>query len=309
MPLSASAQAFLKAMASLPQPPDVGVPAFRDQLARLLPPQPGEPEPVAAVVDREIPGGDGQPLAIRIYRPDVPGPAPAAVWLHGGSFVRGTLDTFDAARRSFANLSGFVVVAVDQRLAPETRFPGPLHDAHAAWLWTVDHAAELGVDPSAVGVAGESSGGNLAAATALLAARAGDGAPAFQVLLVPVLDATCALPSVTAFGANHLLTAAQMGWMYEQYAPGVDRRTPLLSPLHAAELHGLAPAVVVTVEYDPARDEGEQYGRRLADAGVPVELARIDGMVHHFPGPDAVPLLARLSRRLVARILTTEVAR
>jgi len=296
-------------MGALPQPPDVDVAEFRGQLARLLP-QAADPEPVASVVDREIPGGDGQPLGIRIYRPDVDRPVPAAVWAHGGSFVRGTLDAFDAPRRAFANLSGFAVVAVDQRLAPEAQFPAPLQDAYAAWQWTVDHAEELGVDAARVGVAGESSGANLAAATALLAATRGDAAPAFQILVVPVLDAAGTMPSVTALGEGHLLTEAQMTWMYEQYAPGVDRRAPLLSPLHAPDVHGLPPAVVVTVEYDPARDEGESYAERLAASGVPVERARIDGMLHHFPGPDAIPLVADLSRRVLAHVAAgTEMAR
>jgi acetyl esterase len=301
MPISTSAQAFLEAMSALSQPPDVTVVEFRAQLERLLP-APSEPEPVARVIDRTIRGGDGQPLGVRVYAPAVDGPAPAAIWMHGGSFVRGTLDAFDTPRREFANAAGFVVVAVDQRLAPEACFPAPLEDAYAAWRWTVEHAEELGVDSDRVGVAGESSGANLAAATALLACAGRAPTPAFQILVVPILDATCAMPSVAELADGYLLTRAQLRWLYEQYAPGVDRREPLLSPLHAPSVHGLPPAVIVTVEYDPARDEGEAYAERLAAAAVPVLHTRLDGMVHHFPGPDAIPIVADLSTRILAHL-------
>jgi acetyl esterase len=309
MALSPSARAFLDAASGAPQPPQASVAEFREQLARLLPPS--EPEPVARVFDTTIPGGDGQPLGLRVYAPAADRPLPAAVWMHGGSFVRGTLDAFDAARRAFANAADFVVVAVDQRLSPEARFRAPLEDAYAALRWTVEHAGELGADAARVGVAGESSGANLAAATALLAASGDGPAPAFQILVVPILDATCTMPSVSELADGYLLTRDQLLWLYEQYAPGVPRREPLLSPLHAPSLRGLAPAVIVTVEYDPVRDEGEAYAARLAAAGVPVLRSRIEGMVHHFPGPEAIPLVAGLSARLAERLAATpeEVAR
>ncbi|MFT4083206.1 MAG: alpha/beta hydrolase [Nocardioides sp.] len=308
MPLHPAAQAFLEAVGSIPQPPDIDVAEFREQLSRLLP-QATESAGVANVIDRQIPGGTGQPLNVRIYTPAVQTPGlrrsvPAAVWLHGGSFVRGTLDAFDAQRRAFANLSGFAVVAVDQRLAPEARFPAPVEDADAAWQWTRQHAGELGIDPALIGVAGESSGGNLAAATTLLAAARGEASPAFQILFAPVLDATLAMPTITELGEGYVLTSAQMSWMYDQYAPGVDPRTPLLSPLHAPSLRGLPPAAIVTIEYDPARDEGEAYADRLAAAGVAVHRVRIDGMLHHFPGPAAIATVAELSRRALADIST-----
>ncbi|MFD0687178.1 alpha/beta hydrolase, partial [Actinomadura fibrosa] len=261
---------------------------------------PPRPEPVSRVQDLTIEGGDQQPLRLRLYVPAAASPLPVVVWLHGGSFVRGGLDTFDAARRSYANASGCLVVAVDQRLSPEARFPAPLLDAYAAVRWAARHARELGGDPHLIGIAGESSGGNLAAAATLLDRASETSVVSFQVLFTPLLDATISMPSATEYGRGHLLTREQLVWCYEQYAPGVPRHDPLLSPLHTPDVEGLPAAVIVTVENDPVRDEGEAYARRLAAAGVPVRHTRIEGMLHHFPGPQAIPLTARLTRDLLA---------
>jgi acetyl esterase len=259
----------------------------------------GEREPVGRVDNRTVAGGDGQALGLRLYLPAGPRPAPVVVWAHGGSFTRGSLDVFDAARRSFANESGCIVVAVDQRLSPEARYPAPLADIHAAVRWAAVHAEGFGGDPDLIGVAGESSGGNLAAAETLLA-RDRAQPLAFQILFTPLVDATLTLPSVEEYGQGYVLTRRQLLWAYEQYAPGVPRTTPALSPLHEPDLAGLPPAVVVTVEYDPVRDEGEAYADRLAAAGVLVHRTRLDGMVHHFPGPTAMRTTARLTRELLA---------
>jgi acetyl esterase len=297
MALHPDAQAFLSKMASVPEPQDVPLEDFRRAASALI--HTGPPLAIGKVDDLEVPGGDGQPMRIRIYRPQESGRHPLAVWAHGGSFVRGTLDMFDPGRRAFVKASGIVVIAVDQRLSPEAQFPEPLEDVDAALQWARAHAAELGADPSRIGVAGESSGANLAAAVAIMARDRSNNPPlAFQLLLEPLTDAGCDTPSMRELGQGYVLTRRQLLWAYEQYAPTASRDNPYLSPLRA-ELGGLPPAVIVTLEYDPVRDDGERYAERLAAAGVRVLKARIPGMLHHFPGPDFVPTAVRLLRELL----------
>jgi acetyl esterase len=298
MPLHPDAATFLKAMENIPQPPEATVQEFRDAAARLI--RPGDPLPIGKVEDKTITGGGGQPLAIRIYTPEGTGPFAAVVWIRGGSFTRTTLDQMDPVRRLAAKLIGAIVVAVDQRLSPETRYPAPLDDADAAAQWTFVHAAEIGVDPRRIGVAGESSGGNIAAALAQRARARGPTAFAFELLFAPLLDASLSSPSIEEFADGHVLTRRQLVWAYEQYAPGVPRTDPGISPLLAPDLSGMPPTVIVTIENDPVRDEGERYAARLRNAGVTVKHARIDGMVHHNPGPQAMPTFFGLAKEVIA---------
>jgi acetyl esterase len=298
MPLHEQARAFLDKMASSPQPNDIPIAQFRQAAANLI--TTGPPLQIGKVENLEIPGGDGQKMALRIYVPEGEGPFPVLVWIHGGSFVRGTLDMFDAGRRAFTQASGCIVVAVDQRLSPEARFPKPLEDAHAALLWTVGNAARLGGDPARIGVAGESSGTNIAAALTLKVRDAKTPQLAFQVLLMPLVDAHCDTKSMHELADGYVLTRRQLIWAYQQYAPNADLDDPLISPLLAKDLSGLPPAVIVTIEFDPVRDEGEAYARRLEEAGVPVRKARIAGMVHHFAGPDLIPTAAKLLHSLLS---------
>ncbi|ABW12284.1 Alpha/beta hydrolase fold-3 domain protein [Parafrankia sp. EAN1pec] len=293
MALDPAALRFLEAVRDIPQPYEMALAEFRRAGEDLV--RTSEPEPITKVDEFIIPGGDGQELRLRCYVPAHEGPRPVVVWLHGGSFIRGSLDMFDAIRRSFANGTGCIVLAVDQRLSPEAQFPAPLEDAYAAIRWAADNADSLGGDPNRLGVGGESSGGNLATAVTLLARKRGAPRLAFQVLVTPLVDATVGSVSAREYGEGYVLTRQQLIWAYEQYAPGVSRVDPLLSPLHEPRLDGLPPAVVLTVEYDPVRDEGELYARRLAAEGVPVSSARIDGFLHHFPGSQAVPTLVRLT--------------
>jgi acetyl esterase len=297
MALHPDAQAFLAKMGNAPQPQDIPLEEFRQAASALIPT--GPPLQIGAVHNLSIAGGAGQPLLIRVYVPEGPGPYPVAVWAHGGSFIRGTLDLFDAGRRAFTKASRCIVVAVDQRLAPEAQFPAPLEDVYAALQWTSAHARDWGGDPRLLGIAGESSGGNLAAATTLLARERGGPPLGFQLLLEPIVDARCGTASMHELGEGYILTQRQLLWAYQQYAPGVPPDDPLLSPLLAKDLRGLPPAVVITIEYDPARDEGEQYAAMLAAAGVRVLTARIPGMLHHFPGPDLVPTAAKLLKELL----------
>ena len=218
MPLHDDARAFLKRMADEKEPFDTTIDEFRARAAALIPG--GTPLDIGKVEDHVIAGGDGQPLNLRTYIPRAGGVLPVIVWMHGGSFVRGTPEMFDAGRRAFAEASGCIVVAVDQRLSPEAQFPQPMEDGYAALRWTVERLDELGGDRQLVGVGGESSGGCIAAALALYANGLDGPRVAFQVLLEPLLDATLSSPSVDEFGGGYLLTKAQMDWAYDQYAPG-----------------------------------------------------------------------------------------
>lgn len=297
MPLHPDAQAFLAKMANTPQPNEISIEEFRRAAAAVI--TGGPALQIGAVSDIVITGGESQPMKVRVYTPEGKGPFPVIVWIHGGSFVRGTLDMFDPGRRAFTKASECVIVAIEQRLSPETVFPAPLEDGHAALVWASKHAAEYGGDPARLGVAGESSGANLAAAVALLARDRGFVKLRFQLLVEPLVDAHCDSASMHELADGYLLTRRQLVWAYEQYAPGVSRDNPLLSPLRAPDLRGLPPTVIVTVEFDPTRDEGEQYAERLAKAGVTVYSDRIAGMVHHFTGPELVPTTVRLLRNVL----------
>jgi acetyl esterase len=300
MPLHADARAFLVKMSDARQPNDISIEEFRRAASAVI--ATGPVLQIGKVDEMQIPGGDSQPVKLRIYRPEGAGPFPVLVWVHGGSFTRGTLDMFDAGRRAFVKASNCIIVAVDQRLSPEARFPAPLNDAYAALIWASTHAAELGGDASRLGVAGESSGGNIAAAASILARDRRKPGLAFQLLLEPLVDAHCDTPSMNELAEGYLLTKRQLVWAYQQYAPGVSPDEPLLSPLRSPDLSGLPPAVVVTIEFDPVRDEGEQYADRLAAAGVRVLNARIPGMVHHFPGPEMLPTTVRLLNELLQSV-------
>nr|WP_308167897.1 alpha/beta hydrolase [Catellatospora tritici] len=241
----------------------------------------GTPEHVAEVFDRDI-DGPGGPLPIRIYRPVLDQTLPVLVYYFGGGWTLGTIDTADAVCRTLANAAGCLVVAAGYRLAPEHRFPAAVHDCHAAAAWVAAHAAELGADPGRVAVGGDSAGGNLAAAVALLARDQGPEL-AGQLLVYPNTDYTSNTPSLREGTDPYLFNATSVAWYWENYlATPADGRDPLASPLLAADHTGLPPALVITAEYDPLRDQAEQYAAKLSESGVPVTLARYDGMIHGF---------------------------
>jgi acetyl esterase/lipase len=239
-------------------------------------------EDVARIEDVEIPGPAGA-IPARAYVPATAGTPPVVVYYHGGGWVLGGLDSYDGTCRALANASGAAVVSIDYRLAPEHPFPAAVDDAWAALEWVAANAAELGADPARLAVAGDSAGGNLAAVVALQARDGGSPPLRGQLLVYPVTDATMSHPSIEENASGYFLTKADMEWFYGHYAP--DRPDDWrLSPLAAPDLAGVAPALVLTAEYDPLRDEGEAYARRLADAGVPVDLVRKDGLIHGFFG-------------------------
>jgi acetyl esterase len=289
MPLDPQCQALLTAFESL------HLPAFADQtpeqtretvmaLRMLM----GEPEEVAEVEDRHLPGSDGA-VPVRIFTPAGagPGPLPVLVWFHLGGFVFGSVNWVDSITRALANRSGCIVVSVDYRLAPEHPYPAARDDAWTAVRWVAGHAGEIGADPDRLAVGGDSAGANLAAVCCLLARDQGGPTIAFQLLIYPSPDCSedaFELPSHRENGAGGLLitNADIRRWWSHYLSGGADPRDPYLSPQHAPDLSGLPPALVITAEYDPLRDPGEEYARRLAEAGVPTDLRRLDGQIHAF---------------------------
>jgi acetyl esterase len=243
----------------------------------------GRPTRVGAVRDLTIDGGDGK-LRARHYAPERVDGAPLLVFLHGGGFVFGDLDTHDAPCRVLCRHGGMHVLAVDYRLAPEHPFPAAVDDARAALRWAQEHAAELGADPSRVGIGGDSAGANLSAAVAILAAHDGGPAPTCQMLVYPAVDRTRPYPSIELFSDGFFLTRASIHWFHRQYSgePGPHDRDPRLGPLHAETLAGLAPAIVVTAGFDPLRDEGEAYAAALQAHGTTAVLRRFDSLIHGF---------------------------
>jgi acetyl esterase len=217
---------------------------------------------------------------VRLYRPGAE-PAPVLAYFHGGGWVLGSLETHHGVCATLAKLSGCVVCSVDYRMAPEHRFPAAVEDAWAATTWLAEHADAVGGRPGALAVGGDSAGGNLAAVCAL---RARDtGLPlALQLLVYPATDADLDRSTYREFADGYYLTRYSMGWFWDHYLPEGDRFHPDASPLRADDVGGTAPALVITVEFDPLRDEGEAYARRLEEAGVPVTLTRYDGTIHGF---------------------------
>ncbi|WP_212829128.1 alpha/beta hydrolase [Catellatospora sp. TT07R-123] len=241
----------------------------------------GTPEPVAEVVDRDI-DGPGGPLPIRIFRPVLGEPLPVLVYFFGGGWTLGTIDTADAVCRTLANAAGCLVVAAGYRLAPEHKFPAAVHDCHAVTAWVAANAAELGADPARIAVGGDSAGGNLAASVTLLAREHGPDLVG-QLLVYPNTDYRSSTRSLREGTDPYLFNATSVTWYWDHYLTSpADGGDPLASPLLAADHIGLPPALVITAEYDPLRDQAEQYARTLSDSGVPVTLTRYDGMIHGF---------------------------
>jgi acetyl esterase len=244
-----------------------------------------EPEPVGDVKQIIIPGPDGDPLALRIYWPagrKTP-TLPALLYMHGGGWVLGDLDSHDALCRSFTNAAECVTVSVHYRLSPEAKFPAAVDDAWTALQWLTNASGELGVDPERIAVGGDSAGGNLAAVLSLQARDAGEPKVAFQLLIYPATDLAASSESQRAFGEGLFLTSTLQAWFRRQYLRSEeDVLDWKVSPLRAIRVDGVAPAFILTAEFDPLRDEGEEYGRRLIQAGIPVTMWRITGQIHGF---------------------------
>ena len=219
------------------------------------------------------------------------------VYLHGGGWMIGSIDSFDTVVRALANASGAIVVSVGYRLAPEAPFPAGLEDCLCAVRWLAANAAELGADPERLAIAGDSAGGNLA--TVVARRLRGEVELRMQALIYPVTDAGCNTASYREFGERHGLTAASMQRFWNLYLDGSDGVDPDASPLRADDLAGSPPAFVLTAGFDPLRDEGEAYCAALREAGVEAELRRYDGAIHGFWRWLAV---AQLSHRAVGEV-------
>ena len=242
----------------------------------------GEERPVAEVQNRTIPGPAG-PIAVRVYRPVLKETLPTLIYFHGGGFVICSLDTHDRECRNLANASGCAVISVDYRLAPENKYPAAVEDAYAAAQYVSEHAAEFGIDPQRIGVGGDSAGGNLATIVAIRSRERGGPLLKFQLLIYPLVDFADNSPSMQQYAKDYFLTRESMDWFTDCYLPSrAIASEPSASPLNAADVRGLPPAMIITAECDPLRDQGEAYARKLQSAGVPVELKRYEGMIHAF---------------------------
>ena len=225
-----------------------------------------------------LPGPAGD-LDYRLYRPDTPGPHPVVCYFHGGGWVLGRHDSDDPLCRDLCVRSGAIIVSVDYRHGPESRFPAAHDDAWAALQWVGAHATELGGIPGELAVAGWSAGGNLAAVVAQRARDAGGPDLVGQLLLTPVTDSDLSRPSYTENAEGYILTTPLMEWFFDHYVDPADRKDPRIAPLHA-DLAGLPPAVVITGEFDPLRDEGDAYAEALERAGNQVRLIKARGHTH-----------------------------
>jgi len=268
----------------------------------------GGRQPIGGVQERTVRGAEG-PLPARLYVPTGAAPVtPLLVFFHGGGMIYGDLDSHDAVCRFLAERSGVRVLAVEYRLAPEHAFPAGVDDASAAFAWISDRAADFGADPERLAVGGDSAGGYLAAATAIRAAE--EGRPlAYQMLVYPMADCGGGSASRAAFAQDLYLTAEFIELANKSYWAGTDAKNPRLSVQYAEIPDGVAPALVATAGFDPLRDEGEAYARKLEAAGVKVDQRRYAGEIHGFFNVVGVPGSARDAAADIADALRTALTR
>lgn len=286
MPLDPQAELVLGLVkkAALPElwqlTPDQAREQYQLRVAKLAP-----KVEVYRTVDRRLPGA-GSELPVRVYHPREAKPGelfPVLLWFHGGGFVIGNLDTHDCACRMLCTRADCIVVAVDYRLAPEHKFPAAVEDCMAALRWVTLHAREIGADAGRIAVGGDSAGGNLAAVCAILARNEGFPKLGFQLLIYPCTAPEPETPSHRKFADGYLLTRNTITWFYKQYLRSrSDVNDFRFGPLIADDLSALPPALVLVAGYDPLRDEGVDYAKRLIDAGNRVTLVNFEGMIHGF---------------------------
>ena len=297
MALDPALKAFLDSpLAQVPPVEALTAQALRAMLKQY--PAPVLAPPIHAAEDLQLPGAAG-PLRVRLYRPSPATDLPLIVFFHGGGFVFCDLDVYDDLCRFLANFSGCALASVEYRLAPETRFPGPLEDCYSALRQLAERASSLRLDGSRLAVAGDSAGGNLAAATALVARDRGGPPLRYQALIYPALEPACSSVSQRAFANGYLLSQAVMQWYWNCYLSSpLDAAQPYAAPL-TAQLSGLPAATIVTAEFDPLRDEGEAYADRLRAAQVAVVGRRYLGMIHGFA---SLPYLTPVALRALADV-------
>ncbi|AIG98717.1 MULTISPECIES: alpha/beta hydrolase [Archaeoglobus] len=258
-------------------------------------------ERVERVEDRTIKGRNGD-IRVRVYqqKPD----SPVLVYYHGGGFVICSIESHDALCRRIARLSNSTVVSVDYRLAPEHKFPAAVYDCYDATKWVAENAEELRIDPSKIFVGGDSAGGNLAAAVSIMARDSGEDFIKHQILIYPVVNFVAPTPSLLEFGEGlWILDQKIMSWFSEQYfSREEDKFNPLASVIFA-DLENLPPALIITAEYDPLRDEGEVFGQMLRRAGVEASIVRYRGVLHGFINYYPVLKAARDAINQIAALL------
>lgn len=283
MSLDPQAEKILKLIAKLNIPP---LPTLEAAIAREITAKyRGKPrrwQLVPKVKNLTIPT-PAYDIHIRIYTPKGNAPMPALVYFHGGGWVLGDLDAADSICFSLSSLAECVVVSVDYRLAPEHKFPAALEDAYTTLKWVVANAIELHIDPARVGVAGDSAGGNIAAAVALLARDKGEPKLAYQLLIYPVIQNNFNTESYLKYASGFGLTRDEMIWFWQHYlVDETDAQNPYASPILAEDLSNLPPTLIITALCDVLRDEGLAYAAKLKDAGVSVQLWQGEGMIHSF---------------------------
>ncbi len=299
-----------------PEIHDLPLPAARAQFdtymkalsASWLPMGLGDP-PIGEIIDRAIPGPAG-PLPVRVYRPpDVPaGPLPAILFLHGGSWSLGGLDSYDLPCRFLASSTKCLVIAVDYRLAPEHKFPAAVEDSLAAWRWLAGNAEAIGAMPRRLVVAGDAAGGTLAAVVAQ-ETRNDAVRPALQALIYPILDLAMDTRSYDLFSDGFLATRRSVEWGRDTYlADPSEVDDPRVSPLRAADFTGLPPTLVFTAGFDVVRDEGAVYAEKLRAAGVRVVHRNFDSLIHGFVGMRGVLQAAARAMDDIATGLRHELA-
>ena len=284
MPVDPQAQMFLDMLTMMNVPPTntqsvEDVRTAYDAMAQFS----GTPEEVAKIEDRTLPGPAGE-IPVRIYTPESTELLPMLVFFHGGGWTIGSLNSYDAVCRSLAKQAQCIVVSVDYRLAPEHKFPAAVEDAYAATAWVAEHAASIHGDSQRIAVGGDSAGGNLAAVVSHMARDKGSPKIVYQLLIYPATDYFIpGTPSIQENAEGYYLTKDTMVWFWDHYANSEeDAQNPRMAPLRATDFKGLPPALVITAEYDPLRDEGELYAAKLQEAGVSVTATRYNGMIHGF---------------------------
>ncbi len=310
MPLNPAIEMLLNAMASMAPPTD-WTSATVEEVRAMYDGQMivAEALAMARVADVSIPV-EGAEIAARLYVPEGAGEnPPLTVYFHGGGWVIGSLETHDGTCRALAQASGVAVLSIDYRLAPEHPYPQAALDCYAATVWAAENGAALGVDAARLAVAGDSAGGNLAAVVALMARDRGGPALRHQLLLYPVTDTDFSFPSYAENGGGeYYLGTETMRWFWRHYLDGQSPDdAPLATVLRAPDVSGVAPAYILTAEYDPLRDEGAAYAKRLEVAGVDCTYDCAPGMIHGFMSmsamvPDVAPWMAK-SGQALARAL------
>ena len=300
MSLAPEIKAFLEASAAagLPQVWEAPVDVIRKN-TQSRPALAGPVEPLCEVVNRFIPGPTAD-LPIRIYRPTTASNAPAIVYFHGGGWVLNFLDIYDASLARLANQSGATIISVNYQKAPEHPFPIPFDDCYATLLWVIANASALNIDPRKIGVAGDSAGANLASGVAIKA-RDNEIDLAFQLLIYPCNDRNFETESYINNATGYGLSTQAMQWFWDQYLQGSQHDiNPYAVPMRAESFSRVAPAIIITAQYDPLMSDGQKYAELLERDGVSVIYREYAGMIHGFFTNMAVTPVAREAIDLVA---------